>query len=363
VLDQVRPWKRNEELPGAVLTPGFAPPTQDLGGLLAQLGSKLFTRDHTLVQYIAWSANAGLFEFMSAQSPVTVAQVSEGTALTANGADALLGVLCALGLAMRDQAGRYSLMAGAREYFLRSSPFFIADQFIARGGPIHRAYVNGKNGLLLRLRLKALSRLPALRFGSRIRLRNQHARNLAACATAVRTGEFAAVRCLVDIAGGSGTFSIPFALENPGARVVLAELPQALPNIRHFLREHSLDSRVELLGINVLEYPWKIPRSDGTFIGNFLHGFSDETCVRICREAFDCLSPGGKIWIHEMVWNPNKDGPLITALLNAGMRSGGAGRQRTALEIRAILERAGFAATYAVPSAGAFALVAGQKPH
>ncbi len=361
MLDQVRSSNRNAELPGVVLTAGFALPTQDLGALLAQLGCKLFTRDHTLIQYVAWSEQAGLFEFMNTRGAVTAAEVSQGTVLNANGADSLLGVLCALGLAMRDHAGHYSLRAAAREYFLRGSPFFIGDQFVARGGPIHRSYVDGKNGVLLRLRLKMLSRLPGLRFGSMIRLRNQHARNLAACATAVRTGEFGAVRCLVDIAGGSGTFSIPFALENPSARTVLAELPQALPNIRPFLREHGLESRVELLGMSVFDYPWKIPQCDGIFVGNFLHGFADETCVRVCREAFGCLSPGGKIWIHELIWNPNKDGPLITALHNAAMRSGGAGRQRTALEIAAILQEAGFTATYVVPSAGAFALVAGQK--
>jgi hypothetical protein len=361
VLDQVHPQRRDAAARGTVLKPGFELPTQDLGRLLAGLGCKLFTRDHTLVQYVGWSERAGLFELMEARGSVSVGEVSEGTVLNENGADALLGVLCAIGLAARDPSGRYSLTTAAREYFLCGSPFFIGDQFSARSEPLLRAYVDLHNGLLLRLRLKALSHLPGIRFGSTVRLRNQHARNLAACATAVRTGEFAAVRCLVDVAGGSGTFSIPFALENPSARVVLAELPQALPNIRRLLREHALESRIELLGMSVFEYPWTIPRCDGVFIGNFLHGFADETCVRVCREALDGLSPGGRIWIHELIWNPNKDGPLITALHNAAMRSGGAGRQRTAAEIEAILQRAGFVATYAVAGAGAFALIAGRK--
>ncbi len=363
MLDQVHSQKRQKESAGTALAAGYTLPARDLGGLLAQLGCKLFTRDHTLVQYISWSTQAGLFELINARGTVTVAEVCERTVLNANGADALLGVLSALGLTMRDHAGHYSLLAAARDYFVRGNPFFIGSQFAERGGPIPRAYVDQRNGLLLRLRLKLLTRfLPGIRFGSAVRLRNQHARNLVACATAVRTGEFAAVRCLVDIAGGSGTFAIPFALEYPGARVILTELPQALANIRPFLREHALEARVELLGMNVFEYPWAIPVCDGIFIGNFLHGFADDAGVRVCREAFDRLAPGGKLWIHEMIWNPNKDGPLITALMNAGMRSGGAGRQRTAAELQVILQSAGFTATYVVPSAGAFALVAGQKP-
>jgi acetylserotonin N-methyltransferase len=342
--------------------PGFALPTQDLGGLLARLGCKLFTRDHTLIQYVSWSDKAGLFELMDEHGSVTAVEACEGTCLNENGVDALLGMLCALGLAMRDSAGRYSLLPAAREYFLRSSAFFIADQFSAQRDPIPRAYVDQNNGLLLRIRLKVLSYLPGLRFGTPVRLRNQHARNLAACAAAVRTGEFADVRCLVDVAGGSGTFSIPLALENPGTRIVLAELPSALPNILPFVREHGLESRIELLGMSVFESPWSIPECDGVFIGNLLHAFADETSLHICREACARLSPGGKVWIHEIIWNPNKDGPLITALHNAAMRSGGAGRQRTAREIATILERAGFESTYVVPTAGAFALVVGQKP-
>jgi hypothetical protein len=341
---------------------GFALPTQDQGDLLALLGCKMFVRDHTLTQYVCWSDKSGLFELMGRRGAITVAEVCTGTVLNANGADALLGVLCALKLATRDSMGRYSLTAASREYFLRGSPFYIADQFGAYRDPIPRAYLRGRrSGLLLRMRLKALMYLPEFRYGSSVRLRNQHGRNLAACAAAVRTGQFRGVRCLVDVAGGSGTFSIPFALESPGTRVILAELPQALPNIRPFLREHNLEGRVELLALDAFRYPWALPECDGIFIGNFLHGFADETCVDVCRQAYSSLSAGGRLWIHEMIWNPNKDGPLITAIHNAAMRTGGAGRQRTAQELSQLLQRAGFTSVDIVPTVGAFALVVARK--
>lgn len=212
------------------------------------------------------------------------------------------------------------------------------------------------------MRLRFVSLLPGWRFGSPVRLSNQHARNLPACAAAVRTGEFANVRCLVDIAGGSGTLCIPLALEYSQMRIVLTELPRALPNVRPFLEEHGLENRIELLGVDVFSYPWPLPPCDGIFIGNFLHGFDDEHCRRVCPEAFERLTPGGRIWIHEMIWNENKDGPLMTAMCNATMRSGGAGRQRTATELKSLLRSAGFIGSYVVPTAGAFALVAARKP-
>jgi acetylserotonin N-methyltransferase len=98
------------------------------------------------------------------------------------------------------------------------------------------------------------------------------------------------------------------------------------------------------------------------FIGNFLHGYPDDICRRLCLEAFRCLLPGGKLWIHEMIWNENRDGPLITALMHAGMRSGTPGRQRTAKELTDFLLAVGFVDPYVLPTAGAFALIVGRKP-
>jgi len=155
--------------------------------------------------------------------------------------------------------------------------------------------------------------------------------------------------------------AIPLALEHTDLRVVLTELPQALRNIRPFLVEHGVDRRIELMPLDALKYPWSIPTCDGIFIGNFLHAFSDENCHQLCVEAFRHLSPGGKLWLHEMIWNANKDGPLIVALYNAAIRNG-PGRQRTACELMAILESAGFVDPYAVPTTGAFSLIAAHKP-
>jgi len=347
---------------GAVLRGGFELPAHALTELLELLGTKLFTRDPTLVHYVAWACKAEIFELAAARTAITIDDVCAHTCLNEAGADSLLGVLTALGLTTRSADSRYALTSIARDYFLRRSPFYLGDQFRSRGGAILPGYLRGQNRLWIKARRRLLGLLPAIRFGSKVRLRNQHARNLAACATAVRSGEFDCVRCLVDIAGGSGAFAIPLALSLPTERIVLTDLPQALNNIRRMLVEHGVEKRVELLGLNAFRYPWPIPSCDGIFIGNFLHSFDDATSSAICREAFERLSPGGKLWVHEMTWNPNKDGPLITALMHAGMRSAALGRQRTVQELTDILRSAGFVNPYARRSAGAYELVAASKP-
>jgi hypothetical protein len=343
------------------LKAGFRVPSCDLGQLLESLGTKLFTRERTLIQYVTWSLHTGLVELVHDRGAVTPEEVSASTPLTSGGADALLSVLSALQLFRRSFDGRYSLTQTATDYLLRASPFYIGDQLEPVGLSIPGRYMKRGDGVMTSLWLRLLGHLPKLRYGTRQRIDNQHARNLSACTAAVKTGEFAQVHRIADIAGGGGVFAIPLALEYPQTRVVLTELPRALPNIRPILAAHGVADRVDLCAQDVFEIPWRIPECDGIFIGNFLHGFGDAECVRICREAFNWLSKGGAIWLHEMVWNDTRDGPLITALWHAALRSSGDGSQRTGQEWELLLQEAGFADTRIIPTASGFALVAGRK--
>jgi hypothetical protein len=335
----------------------LAAPSHDLGVWLERLGCKLFWRDRPLVQYVAWCHELGVLDVLS-NGRASVADVVSRTPLNERGADALLGVLCALGIANRKPAG-YSMTEEAREYFSPRSPFFIGGELYPPGERIPPPYL--ANAVLAKPWIRLVLLLPSMRFGRTDRLVNQHVRNLPACIAAARSGEFAGLKCLIDVAGGSGAFAIPFALDHPSTRVVLADLPMSVKNVKPLLARHGLGARIELLAMNAFEYPWRTPACDGIFLGNFLHAFDEEICIRLCRESFERLDPGGRIYIHEMVWNANRDGPLITALWNASMCTAG-GKQRTTDELAEMLRRVGFTSPYSVPTAGAFALVSAKKP-
>jgi acetylserotonin N-methyltransferase len=339
-----------------------AVPTSDLGILLERLGCELLTIEPQVSRYLAWSHESGLFEALAAIGPGSMADVCARTGLNEAGADSLLGVLCALELASRSSEGLYRLMPAAHDYFLRSSPFFMVDQLVSPIHPILETYLQAPISREARIAMRIAEARPRFRYGAEERLRNQHARNLFACTKAVLTGEFSHTQSVLDLAGGSGTFSIPFALKHPEKRITLTEVPGAIDNVRAILREHGLEQHVGLLGFDAFSPPWDVPDCDGIFIGNFLHGFDDQVCVGVAREAFRCLSSGGKIWLHEMIWNETRSGPLCAALLHARMRSAGGGRQRTALELSNILTEAGFIRSYVVPTTETFALIVGTKP-
>jgi SAM-dependent methyltransferase len=231
--------------------------------------------------------------------------------------------------------------------------------------PLPRGYLKGEaGGLSTEDEAKNRPQLPAID-----RLRMQHARNFAAGVVGARSGKFAGVRHLVDVAGGTGPFAIPLIKDNPDIRITLVDRPEAMEGIREFVTAHGVADRIELVGFSVFDDEWKtkLPACDGVLFGNFFHMWNDEKCRFLARQAFDVLAPNGRVFLHEVCWNDTKDGPLVTALWHANMKhwgqggSSGDGAQRTIAELEAILASAGFVEHEHGATAGNFTLLSAKK--
>jgi hypothetical protein len=333
-------------------------PGSDSSILNETLGVKGFTDDVPLAQYVAWSEQAGLFSLL-AGGATSFKDICERTDLTYRGADALLGILAALKLVRRHAGGIFELTELAREYLVQQSPYYAGPAlFVNCGSPIPAAYVR------TRTEAASAAERPRMVFGTLQTLENQHARNFAPSVAAVRAGHFQGTSHLVDIGGGSGVFAIPLAIDYPEMRLTLVDLPQAIEGSRQLLAQYGVDTRVDLLGMDIFMVPWPIPECDGILFGNMFHGFRDAFCLTFARQSFEKLVPGGRVWLHEMLWDADRNGPLKTALWNASMRrdSIGDGKQRTAKECIALLESAGFVDAVETPTSGGFSLISARKP-
>jgi len=243
----------------------------------------------------------------------------------------------------------------AQDYFLPESPYYVgAGLFWGCDLPIPRAYVlPGESA-------EADTSNPFTPPGPSLLLKIQLSRNLAPGVYAARSGRFNGIRHLVDIGGGAGAIAIPFALDNPEAKVTLVELPQKLDSIREIVRFYDLEKQVELRAMDVFSEAWQFAPCDGMLFGNFFHVFPEAPCRVLAQRCFDGLVQGGKILLHEVLFNEGKTGPLIAALWNANMHVIG-GRQRTATEFFTILHDAGFSDLLVTPTASRFSLVEGRK--
>lgn len=327
-------------------------PVEDIAALTDQFGQAWGMYNETIIQFLAWAELAGIFTVLDRMGSATLPEIQRKTCLNTKGMDSLCCILLSLKVLIRDGA-RYRLSALAQDYLVRHSPYFAGHGlYLGCNKPLPRSYT-GKDHE---------KEEPGEVFPE-LQLNMQHSRNFAPSVAAVRTGQFAQVRHLVDIAGGSGTFAIPLALDYPGIRITLVDLPRSIDAIGTFLKRYGVEDRVQLIGMDICRDDWaQLPHCDGVLFSNILHTMDDRACAVFCRKGYDLLVPGGRMWLHEVLFNENRTGPMIAALWNATMRMGD-GRQRTASELSAIAASSGFVDDCAVtPTGGRFSLLRFSKP-
>lgn len=307
-------------------------------------------------QYIAWSASVGVFSAMSGGKTVEITDLCDATILNEDGVDSLIPILRALGL-VEENGGAYRLTALAEEYFLPESPFYVGPGlFWGCDKPIPAAYL--RCGTCSEKPTDPALTLPLPE--TSVLLKVQLSRNLAPGVIAARSGYFEGISHLIDIGGGAGSIAIPFALDNPKAKVTVVDLPEKLADIRDILSSYGLEEQFELRAMDVFSTGWHFPSCDGMLFGNFFHLFPDAKSRSLCEQCFETLPPGGRIFMHEVLFDEDRSGPLIAALWNANMHMIG-GRQRTAGELRTMLTRAGFSEVRLTPTLARFSLLEGRK--
>jgi len=336
-------------------------PTEDLSELW-----NLGVAGYPIMQYLRWADEVGLFIAMADQETITRDEIVAHTALTARGADALLGILCSLRFATREGNG-YRLGEVCREYLDRRSPYYVGISLygmlkariprrLQKGEKVRR-FSHATGSLWDRLRyLKSRNQ-----WGRPERLLQQHSRNFPAAVIAARSGHFDGIHHLIDIGGGSGAFAIPLALDRPTLQITLVELPRSLPHVREFLAHYKVENRIKLQGLNVHDRPWPLEPCDGILFGNFMHFCADDECLSMLQECSRLLPAGGRVLIHEMLWNDDRNGPLVTALWNFWITSISAGRHRTRAEFAQLLAKAGFEEPTVTETGGGFSLLASTR--
>jgi len=355
------------------------PPVSDDIELTTQLGIKGYIDDVPLAQFIRWGLESGLLEELAGVEAASAEDISTRTWLTPVGADVLLGVYVATGLAQR-QGHLYRATPLLTEYLAPHSPYYIGDslvfatlpvrlpaRFVDRNHPESRS-VRGRARLLVQRvswkLIRAISRRSTSmdktwHLGGRQRLENQHQRNLPAGVAAANMPLFATASCVVDVGGGTGTLALALKQLHPHTRVVITDLPEALDGIERFLDAQGRHE-IEVQPMDVADDEWAIPDCDVMYFGNLLHVFDDRMTARVIERTAAHLvgSGGGTIVIHELVWNPERTGPLKAALFDFTMRSFG-GRQRTVAEFQSMLEKAGFDELGVTPTRGGFVAIVG----
>lgn len=147
---------------------------------------------------------------------------------------------------------------------------------------------------------------------------------------------------LLDVGGGSGTWTIAWLGANPDARGTLFDLPPVVPLAEKRLAHAGLGDRVDLVPGDFYadELP---PGADLAWISAIVHQNSREQNRELFRKVHQALVPGGRILIRDIVMDETKTRPAGGALFAVNMLAGTRGGGTfTLAELREDLEAAGF---------------------
>jgi predicted nicotinamide N-methyase len=168
---------------------------------------------------------------------------------------------------------------------------------------------------------------------------------------------------LLDLGGGSGTYTIAFLEKNAGMCAVIFDLPDVISLAAERLKDEGYLERVTLVAGNFYqdELP---PGCDLALLSAIIHQNSPQENLALYKKIYHSLEPGGALLIRDHVMDESRTKPPAGALFAINMlvcTSGG--DTYTFKEIKYTLEQAGFTEVQQVRSGERMdCLVAARKP-
>jgi hypothetical protein len=149
-------------------------------------------------------------------------------------------------------------------------------------------------------------------------------------------------RALLDVGGGSGTYTIAFLRAVPEMKATLFDLPEVIQMARERIAEEGLLDRITFAAgsFHQQELP---PGHDLALVSAIIHSNSPKQNQDLYNKVFLSLNRGGRILVRDYVMEPDRTFPRDGAIFAINMLIGTAGGGTyTFDEIKAGLLNAGF---------------------
>ena len=168
-------------------------------------------------------------------------------------------------------------------------------------------------------------------------------------------------RRLIDVGGGSGTYTLAFLQACPDMKATLFDLPKVIELARKRVQDAGLNDRVTLVPGDF--YQDVLPAGhDIALLSAIIHQNSLAQNTALFHKVYQALTPGGRIIVRDHVMSADRTQPLEGAVFAVNMLAGTpGGGTYTFNEIQAGLRDAGFTGVKLIQTRGMFSLVEGIK--
>lgn len=300
-----------------------------------------------------------------AEKPRTLIEVCEMLKIHERPAKALLAMSVSLGL-LQVQDDYYSLTFFAEDYLLESSPTYLGDflDFTVASSSVY-SFENIKQAVV--------SNSSQIYSGEKLFQTHQeqadlaraftnaiHSRNLGPAQAWPEIIDLSAYKLLLDIGGGSGIHAINAILKWPNLQALIIDLAPICEVAQEIVMRYGLQSRIKTQVSDMWTQPF--PAADIHFYSDIYHDWPREKGHFLTQKSFDSLEKGGRIIIHEMLYDDQKNSSPAVAAYDIAMLLWTEGQQYSARELSTMLMDVGFMDVEVKPTFGYWSIVTGCKP-
>jgi hypothetical protein len=305
-----------------------------------------------------------IFDILEA-GPKTLDELVAATFASKRGLGAILNALVGLSFLAKDSQGRYANTPESSAFLISTKPAFFGgmmrhtstellpkwlhlNEIVRTGVPAHA--VNQQAG-------------GAAFFAQFVEdLFPFNLRSAEVLADTLKVAQAKAPIAVLDLAAGSGVWSIVLAEKSPQVKVTAVDWPGVIEVTWKIAAKHGVEGRFQFVGGDLLEADFGTGYHIAT-LGHILHSEGEFRSRALLKKTFAALAPGGTIAIAEFLVNDARTGPPNALIFAVNMLvNTETGDTFSFNEIKGWLNEAGFVDARTVEAPGPSPLILANKP-
>jgi ubiquinone/menaquinone biosynthesis C-methylase UbiE len=247
-----------------------------------------------------------------AEHPKTLHQLATETGIASHRLLTLLTACRSLGLLTREHETYRNAPASAR-YLVRGAPAYFGDYFRFQVDRHVYPHLEHLDAALRGEPTPALYDLMADEDEAAHFTRAQHAGSLGPAAVLTTMVNLSHCHTLLDVAGGSGAFSITLCRRYPALRATLIDFPQVIATAQQFVAASGVAQQIACIAGDALTVPWP-QHQDVVLMSYLLSAVSQRAIRQLLEQAYSALRPGGLLLLHDFMVDDDRTGPPTAAL-------------------------------------------------
>ena len=259
----------------------------------------------------------------------------------------LLNACVALGI-LEKERDHYRNSAEARESLVRGKPTYMGDG-IAHQEDLWQPWGKLHEAVRTNQRVSERYNLVAQTEVHRNFILAMHNRAMRSASLLAETLDLSGRHQLFDAGGGPGTYSIFLVKRYPGLRAIVFDLPQTIDIAKEVIADFGVTNLVTTRAGDYFRDDFG-QGNDVVLLSAILHSMGPERSQGLFLKAYNSLTPGGLVVVHEGLIDEEGTSPLSAVLFSLNMLvNTGEGQSYSGAEITSLMDAVGFVEPRVIP--------------